>query len=619
MALSGTLKTNDYEGRYYQVNWSATQSVNSNTSTISWEVRAVGGAVSWYAERTLAVTIAGTTVLNKTERVQRSSGVISSGTLSPIAHDSSGAKTFSISINAAVFTSSVNLTASQTFTLNTIAQNSTFGTVSGKTIGSATTVNINRSNSSFTHQLWYKLRADGSWIDLGSGIGTSKTFTVPIEKCSEFPNDTNGVFALCLRTYNGSTRIGKDVYLTTDISVPSTVVPSISSITTSDANNYLSTYGGYVQNKSAVKVVTSASGTYSSKITSYAITVGGGTYSGSSITSNLLTSSGSVTVTAKVTDSRGRTATKSSTITVLAYTAPKITAISTKRCNSDGTSNSNGAYMGVVFSSSVSSLNSKNPATYTIQYRKKGVTSYTSATLSNYANNRAVSNGQYVFSAETSASYEIILTVKDGFGSDSKSATGSSVSKVFSILSKGLGIAFGKVAETASTFECAWQIKANSGITYKSKELSTYISDAITESNKKMHPVGCIFMSSNSANPSTYLGFGTWTAWGSGRVPVGVNTSDTNFNTVEKTGGAASVSISHSHIESVGADDTHMYLTAGASGGTYGSTVVGTKDRMSWNGTTTSGATRLNHTNTVTQSVNTIQPYITCYMWKRTA
>ena len=126
-------------------------------------------------------------------------------------------------------------------------------------------------------------------------------------------------------------------------------------------------------------------------------------------------------------------------------------------------------------------------------------------------------------------------------------------------------------------------------------------------------------MSTNSANPSTYLGFGTWTAWGSGRVPVGINSSDGDFNTVNKTGGAKTVNISHNHIESVGADDTTMYLTAGSSGGVYGSTINSNANRMTWKGTPTAGATRLNKTSTngsTTQSI--VQPYIVCYMWKRT-
>ena len=109
MALSGSIKTNGYEGRYYQVDWKATQSVSGNTSTISWTLKCAGGSSSWYAERTLKVVLAGSTVYSKTDRVQRYTGTIASGTKT-ITHDSSGAASFSISIQAAVYGSSVNCT-----------------------------------------------------------------------------------------------------------------------------------------------------------------------------------------------------------------------------------------------------------------------------------------------------------------------------------------------------------------------------------------------------------------------------------------------------------------------------------------------------------------------------
>ena len=63
----------------------------------------------------------------------------------------------------------------------------------------------------------------------------------------------------------------------------------------------------------------------------------------------------------------------------------------------------------------------------------------------------------------------------------------------------------------------------------------------------QMYPVGTIYMSTSSTNPSSFLG-GTWIAWGTGRTPVGVNTGDGNFNTVEKTGGTATVALSTSQL-----------------------------------------------------------------------
>jgi microcystin-dependent protein len=123
------------------------------------------------------------------------------------------------------------------------------------------------------------------------------------------------------------------------------------------------------------------------------------------------------------------------------------------------------------------------------------------------------------------------------------------------------------------------------------KLLKKYIVDSI-------YPVGSIYMSTSSTSPATLFG-GTWTAWGAGKVPVGINTSDTDFATVEKTGGAKTVTLTSSQIPS----HSHGVGTiAGASAGAHTHTMSGST------AATGSGGS---HTN--------LQPYIVCYMWKRTA
>jgi len=178
----------------------------------------------------------------------------------------------------------------------------------------------------------------------------------------------------------------------------------------------------------------------------------------------------------------------------------------------------------------------------------------------------------------------------------------------------------------------------------------------------KIYPVGCIYMSANNVNPSELFG-GTWVAWGAGRVPVGVNADDTNFNTAEKTGGAATVTLTAAQMPG----HTHTYnkpnsptgkATVGASKSltamnntdrnrimTYANkvsdvlTVLKQKTGASYSSPSlslsdgTSAVTRLTggeHTHTVGSTStasgsagsgnahNNLQPYITCYMWKRT-
>lgn len=155
-----------------------------------------------------------------------------------------------------------------------------------------------------------------------------------------------------------------------------------------------------------------------------------------------------------------------------------------------------------------------------------------------------------------------------------------------------------------------------------------------------IHPIGSIFMTVNSANPGTYLG-GTWVAWGAGRVPVGVDGTQTEFDTVEETGGAKTHTLttaempSHGHTTSVGINSvnhTHTLSfraesTAPSSGASW---IVKDIDELTPGSgtlyTATTNGVSANHVHSVTVNANggggahnNLQPYITCYMWKRTA
>lgn len=141
----------------------------------------------------------------------------------------------------------------------------------------------------------------------------------------------------------------------------------------------------------------------------------------------------------------------------------------------------------------------------------------------------------------------------------------------------------------------------------------------MTTLSKLIYPVGSIYMSANSTNPKNLFG-GTWVAWGTGRVPIGVNASDSDFSYVEKTGGSKTINLSHKHLETVGADNGSMYLEGGSNGGRHGSGIAASISRMTWKGTVGTGSARLNYTDSAGNTKQSVvQPYITCYMWKRTA
>lgn len=129
--------------------------------------------------------------------------------------------------------------------------------------------------------------------------------------------------------------------------------------------------------------------------------------------------------------------------------------------------------------------------------------------------------------------------------------------------------------------------------------------DIIALVRDTMYPVGRILFSANNVNPGTYLG-GTWTAWGSGRVPVGVNTAQSAFNTAEKTGGEINHTLTVAELPS----HSHPIPQHYASGSLHGwvQRIEELDYTMSETGDTGSD-----------QPHNNLQPYITCYMWKRTA
>lgn len=133
-----------------------------------------------------------------------------------------------------------------------------------------------------------------------------------------------------------------------------------------------------------------------------------------------------------------------------------------------------------------------------------------------------------------------------------------------------------------------------------------------------VYPVGSIYMSVNPANPSTLFG-GTWVSWGAGRVPVGVDTSDTAFDTVEETGGEKKHTLTKTEMPA----HTHSTLPMAAQRGNVTLTFAAT----GFGGSGSSGGYLVNNGSSDYPSSsagggeahNNLQPYITCYMWKRTA
>ena len=166
---------------------------------------------------------------------------------------------------------------------------------------------------------------------------------------------------------------------------------------------------------------------------------------------------------------------------------------------------------------------------------------------------------------------------------------------------------------------------ASAGTNSTQLATTAYIDAAVTAIKTALFPVGAIYTAVVSTNPGTLLGFGTWTAFGAGRVMVGFNAADALFDTAEETGGSAdAIVVSHTHTATV-TETAHTHTVPQTNSGAFanaGPIPGGNGGGTNYAATTGSATTNLTVVNSTTGSSGTntnYQPYITVYMWKRTA
>ena len=133
----------------------------------------------------------------------------------------------------------------------------------------------------------------------------------------------------------------------------------------------------------------------------------------------------------------------------------------------------------------------------------------------------------------------------------------------------------------------------------------------------KIYPVGSIYINAvNATNPGTLLGFGTWSAFGTGRVLVAIDPSQSEFNTIGETGGVKSVTLTGAQ-SGLPAHSHSLTVYSFSDGGDFGGAATGDDNLSNTSnfqnlGTTTAGPTN------ASQAHTNLQPYITVYMWRRT-
>ena len=448
--------------------WTAgTQNVASNYTPVSWKLQLISSnssaRISSSASKDYSVTVDGKTWTG-TNTVGLSGGAtktLASGSKN-IYHSSDGTKSFSYS-----FSQEIAITYSGTYigtksgsgtgTLDTIPRGSVLGSISSFTFGNAINIPITKYSSSFYDVL--TISVGGTTIKTINGItnGYDVSFTsAELNNIyAKLPSATKGTvtFKLTTKTSSSGSTIGTSTKTATG-TIPSSVKPTISGITLAEAVSGLATkFGAYIQNKSKITGTVNASAGSGSSISAYKTTINGSSYTSKTCTTGVLKTSGTNTVSVTVTDKRGRTATYSTTFSVLAYTKPTISTFKVERCNADGTLNDEGTNFKVTIKSNITALNNKNDSSYVLQYKLSSVDNWITmgTELSGYSinTNFVVTN---IF-LNIDNVYDFRLTVSDYFESVPKNYNVAESFTLMNFGADGHSMAIGGVAEDTDVLD----------------------------------------------------------------------------------------------------------------------------------------------------------------------
>lgn len=350
-------------------------------------------------------------------------------------------------------------------TLETIPRASSLS-VGTLTLGSANSITITAAASGFRHDVYLNVGSKNVCMLHDVLAGEYSITPTLTDFAPQITKAVSGTGTLILYTYNAgwTAQVGSKAYTIT-VNVPSSVVPSISSVTIAEATSGLaSKFGAYIQNKSKLSVSVSASGSYGSSISRYETTIGGTVYRDRSFTSDILVGAGSINVMTKVVDSRGRSVSVTKTVTVLAYSAPKISTMTVGRINTDGGADEEGNRLALRLAYSIAPLGEKNDHMLTVRY-KKAAESY--ATITNEEAAWIYDDTlKYTSAPDISPDYSYVVqvTLADYFGATTVEADLHTSGSILDFLADGTGVAIGKAAENSEQLDVAWPIFARQGI-----------------------------------------------------------------------------------------------------------------------------------------------------------
>lgn len=377
-----------------------------------------------------------------------------------ISHDADGSKAISVTgwISHSQFSSSEQ---GYTHTLTTIPRVSGVR-CDGGTFGSALTIYFDRKSDNFTHHLYYSLNG-GPETGIGADYSTSATWTPPLSLLNSVTGADSTTIMFRAYTFNGGTNIGSST-CTCTVKIPTNIVPTFTSITATPVNPFGSLY---LQGKSSIKLtINGASGVYGSTIKTYSISGGDYSYSGdkNTYTTGVVDKSGDITFTATITDSRGRTASKTVKVTVTAYTLPTLT-FETYRCDSSGTKDIiKGTYIYV-------------KPTFTYCVITGNAIKTKSIKINNTSKSTAFNSGQgYVFSGYAlNTTHEVEVSITDNVGNTVTVIHDIDIGKVIlNIPPHKNGVGWGRYCNKEGEFQIEYDLNIFGKILKNGEELPVF-------------------------------------------------------------------------------------------------------------------------------------------------
>lgn len=342
---------------------------------------------------------------------------------------------------------------SQTLTLSTIPR-ATTPVIAPLVMGQEGTITLDPASNDFTHTIIYNfgIRYHGT---IATKTAERSIKWTPLKSFANLLTGAeSGQMHFRCMTYNGDTLIGStDVW--TKITVSPDTVPTVS-VSLSDAAGYESIYG-WVQNKSRVKANITAAGVMGSKIIDTVMTVNGKVVDTNA--ENSLPDSGSIPVKVVVTDSRKRTATYSTNLSVSAYTTPVINNLAYVRgsyAESAWTENPSGADIKITFTLAMALPDNRANLTVSLDsVVKQAVT-----------NQSAGAKTLYLSGVGTDTTRKLEVAVSDAFGSKtSKEITVTTIEVPLNINFSLPSVCFGGIAEKEKTVQFKWPVDLNGDMT----------------------------------------------------------------------------------------------------------------------------------------------------------